>query len=373
MIRLRALRLILVPLAAVSLVLAQDQPPPSPADTAPGGWRRVPEDPQQPLPPATSQPAPTAQFPSQPVPRTDAYGQPMPAGPQATPVPRMPPPGDQDAPPQGPPPRNMPSPDRPPQAYAQPVYNLPPQLTLKPGTYVTILTNQMLSSDRNQPGDVFSGSLLQPIVVDGIVVAQRGQNVYGRVAEALHARSDQSSRLGLQLTGLTLADGTQVDIHSQLVGRQGSRTPTGDQVGTVAATTGVGAVIGAAAGWGTGAAIGAGVGAAAGIIGVLVTRNRPTVVYPETALTFQVESPVAISTVNAPHAFRYVAPDEYDRPVEQPRLQQRPAAGPPPPYYGPYPYYGYGYPYPYWGFGVSIYRGPGYGYGWGRGHYRRWR
>ena len=94
----------------------------------------------------------------------------------------------------------------------------------------------------------------------------------------------------------------------------------------------------------------------------MVSRNRPTVVYPETALTFRVETPVAIDTSRAPQAFRYVDPNEYDRPVET-HLQRRP---PPPPYYGP----GYYAPYPYYWGGVSVIWGPGYYYG--RGHYRRW-
>ena len=48
-------------------------------------------------------------------------------------------------------------------------------MTLRPGTFVTVRVNQELSSDHNQQGDLFTASLAQPIVVDGIVVAQRGQ------------------------------------------------------------------------------------------------------------------------------------------------------------------------------------------------------
>ena len=44
--------------------------------------------------------------------------------------------------------------------------------------------NQALSSDRNQEGDIFTATLTQPVVVNGVVVAQRGQTVMGRVAEA---------------------------------------------------------------------------------------------------------------------------------------------------------------------------------------------
>ncbi len=67
--------------------------------------------------------------------------------------------------------------------YAQPAppppANIPPQLTIAPGTFVTVRVNQLLSSDHNQAGDAFSASLVNPIVVNGIVVADRGQNDSG--------------------------------------------------------------------------------------------------------------------------------------------------------------------------------------------------
>jgi hypothetical protein len=336
-------------LVASGLVMAQD-PPPSNSQPRPGGWRRI----DDPAPPATNSarvPVTQSQDPAEPVDRSDAYGQPVQQ--------------------QGPPPDmqvNQAAPmAQPPARRDRPSYGLPGEVTLRPGTFVTVRTNQPLSSDHNQPGDTFSGTLVQPVVVDGVVVAQRGETVYGRVAEAEKAHAGNSSRLGLELTSLTLADGTQVPVRSQLVARQGSTTPTGEQVGTVAGTTAIGAAVGAAADWGRGAAIGAGAGAAAGIIGVILTRNHPTIVYPETALTFRLESAVPINTARAPQAFRYVGPDEYNRPVES-NLRPRPV-GPGPGYYGGGPGY-YGYPY-YYGPSVSLYWGPGFFYG--RGYYRRWR
>ena len=95
-------------------------------------------------------------------------------------------------------------------------------MLIKPGTYVTVRTAQGLSSDHNQAGDFFSASLAAPIVVDGIVVAQTGQHVIGKVAEAKKAgRVEGTSRLALQLTGLTLVDGTQANIQSYVVQRNG--------------------------------------------------------------------------------------------------------------------------------------------------------
>ncbi len=252
-----------------------------------------------------------------------------------------------------------------------PASTLPAQLTLKPGTYVTVRINQLLSSDHNQPGDAFSATLVRPIVVDGVVVAERGQTLGGKVTEAKKAgHVSGTSRLGIQLTDIPVVDGSQVPVQTALVSRSGP-TSVGRDAAAIAGTTALGAVVGTAADWGRGAAIGAGAGAAAGIIGVLLTRGRPTIITPESVLTFRVEQPVAISTAHAPQLFRYVEPGDYSAPPVM-----RPRPGPPyggyPGYYAPayygYPY-GYGYPYPYWGWGYPGFWGPGFVIGF-RG--RRW-
>lgn len=256
-------------------------------------------------------------------------------------------------------------------AAARPAYGLPRQVTMKAGTFITVRIDEMLASNKNQPGDSFSGTLAQPIVVDGVVVAQRGQTVYGRVAEADRVKG--VSHLGVELTGLTLADGEQISVHSQLISRQGGRTPPGQQAGTIIGTTAVGAVVGAAADRGQGAAIGAGAGAAAGIVGVLATRNHPSVLYPEMALTFQIQSPLTIATGDAPQAFRFVGPDDYARPSTQ-MVQRAPVQRPG--YYSPYNY-GYSpYYYPYYPnyWGPSLYVGGFWGGGFRfGGGFRRFR
>jgi hypothetical protein len=230
--------------------------------------------------------------------------------------------------------------------------------------------NQLLSSDRNQPGDAFSATLVDPVVVNGIVVAEPGETVGGRVALVEKHGVGKSAKLGIQLTNLTLVDGQQLTINTQLTSRRGGSTPGGVEAGSVIATTGLGAAIGAAAGWGTGAAIGAGAGALAGLIGVVVTHNHASVVTPEQILTFQTQAPVTFSTAASSAAFRYVQPGEYSQPgpggpAGGPYLANGPA---PYPYYtAPYPYYGYGLPY-YWGPSLAFYYGPGYW--WGGRYYR---
>ncbi len=257
---------------------------------------------------------------------------------------------------------------------ADPGFNatpVPRTLVIPGGKYLTVRTLNFVSSDRNQPGDFFSATLVEPLVVDGFVVAARGQTVNGRVVDVQKAgRVKGVSSLRVELTELHLVDGQQVPFRSQMVYRHGE-TSVGNDVGAVGGTAAVGAAIGAAAtGSGLYAGVGALAGAAAATIGVLSTRGRPTVIGPETLLTFRVEQPVTISTAQSAGAFTTVARDDYDQPRERMRPSfdnGRYAAGPP--VLAPRPYF---YGAPYWNTGLFLYGGPRFYGGYGRGWGRRW-
>jgi hypothetical protein len=367
-------------LVAGGLVFAQDPqesapPTPTPQSAAPdSGWHRF----QQNGPQSTQPPAPVVQG----DPADTGYGQNPPDQGQYQGPP--PPQGQYQGPPQG----NQPYGQYqgpPQQAGNQPAPPpVPPELTIRPGTIVTVRTNQALSSDRNQVGDSFSGTLDEPIVVNGIVVAAPGEPVMGRVTEAKKAGLVKGvSRLGLELTSITMVDGNPLMLKTATTGHSGP-TSNGRDAAAIATTTGLGAAIGASvAPWrdvGASAGIGAGAGAAIGILGVLLTRGRPTIVAPESELTFQIQQPIAVSTTAAPQAFRYIY---MQPPNSQGGNEQQ---GPPPRYgqggYGQGPGYGQGYGpgyvagYPYYGYpGYSPYGGPGFGFWigprfWGGGYYR---
>lgn len=225
---------------------------------------------------------------------------------------------------------------------AQPPSQLPDKLTIPAGTILLIRTNDFLSSDRNQLGDQFTAVLEQPIVVNGWVVARRGQTLIGQVKAVQKAgRVKGVSQLGLELTDITMVNGQRMPILTELW-KGSAGTSHGEDAATVAGTTGLGAVIGAAADWGRGAAIGAGVGAAAGIGAVLLTRGRPTEIAPETPLSFQLVDPVTVDTTTARMAFLPVTQQDYDggRDHRRPRLAR--GQGGPCGYYGPcyaYPAY----------------------------------
>lgn len=245
---------------------------------------------------------------------------------------------------------------------------LPSELTLPVGTIIQVRTNEWLSTDRNLPGDGFNATLAQPIVINGWVVAQRGQSVLGRVT--MVQKNHGTTQLGLQMSELTFVDGQLLPIQTQL-SQTSAGTDSGRNVGVVGATTTTGAVIGAIAAGGQGAAVGAGIGAIAGL-GVITTHGKPTVIPPETLLTFQLQGPVTISTEKSKFAFHAVTPQDYNatRDSQQPQQQRfrgdgayPPPPPPPAPYYGyPYAYNPYFYPYGGWGY----YPGPfvlGFGFG----------
>ena len=257
-------------------------------------------------------------------------------------------------------PEYAPGPDAPPYAPEP----LPRTLTLAAGTVISVRTTQFLSSDQNRAGDGFSAELEQPLVVDGWVVARRGQTVLGRVVMAQKAgRVKGVSQLAVEVTHLVFVDGRQVPVRTGFMQTSAGASQGHDAQG-VGTAAGTGAIVGAIASGGKGAGIGAAVGAGAGLAGVLLTRGRATEIPPETLLTFQMEAPVTISTERSRVAFRPVSQDDYDGRrgfrrrsdrLAQPR-DRRPTL---------YPYPAYP-----WGF----YPGPvflGY-YHVGRRHHRRW-
>jgi hypothetical protein len=233
---------------------------------------------------------------------------------------------------------------------------VPSNLTLPAGTVIQIRTTDFLSSDKNQKGNTFIATLAQPIVVNGWVIMRRGQTITGQVTDAVRAgRVKGVSKLQLELNQLTLVDGQLVPVQSQLLNASAG-TSRGRDAAAIGVTTGTGAAIGAAAAGGPGAAIGAGAGFVASVAGVLLTRGKPTIIVPETLLTFKTEQPVSISTVRGQLAFRPVSQSDYAQAPQRRNANYRR----PYPYPGPYPYYyGPGY-YPPPGF----YYGPGFRYGW---------
>jgi hypothetical protein len=152
-----------------------------------------------------------------------------------------------------------------------------------------------LSSERNNPGDSFTGTLDQALVVDRLVIAERGSRVEGRVVSSDRGGKVQGvAALAVELTRIHLSDGQTISIRTESFERHAENTHRQDAT-KVGAGAAVGAIIGAIAGGGKGAAIGAGVGGGAGAGDVLLTRGKPVTLPSETRLTFRLSTPVTVT------------------------------------------------------------------------------
>jgi hypothetical protein len=167
-------------------------------------------------------------------------------------------------------------------------------VTIPAGTDLLVRMIDSVDSDKNHVGDKFRASLEQDFVVDGVVIAPKGADVYGRLSEATEAGHIQGkSQLKLELTDISIHNRLQPIMTGdyEVSGKsRGSDTAKKVGIGAVAGT-----VIGAIAGGGKGAAIGAGVGAGAGGAVQVLTKGEQVHVPSETLLDFRISQPFTVS------------------------------------------------------------------------------
>jgi hypothetical protein len=190
-----------------------------------------------------------------------------------------------------PPPASEPAPA--PFAQAQPV-SADGAVTIPAGQSILVRMIDSVDSSKNHVGDIFHATLETDLTVNNLLVARKGTDVYGRLAEAKEAgHLAGSSELQLELTRMVI-DGHDYPVVSSdytLQGKgRGSNTAKKVGGGAVA-----GAIIGAIAGGGKGAAIGAGVGSAAGAGVQVLTRGQQVKVPSETLLEFRLQQPATVA------------------------------------------------------------------------------
>ena len=171
----------------------------------------------------------------------------------------------------------------------------PRQVMLQAGAPITVRLMESLSTEHASSGQVFQATLADPLICDGLVVAERGALVTGRITNVKQAgRFSGVSLLELRLIDVTTADGQRVAISSDPWQKRGDSLSRGNtaKIGGGAA---LGAVIGALAGGGLGAAIGAGAGGGAGAGAAAITGGKPIIIPSETVVQFRLASTVKIT------------------------------------------------------------------------------
>jgi hypothetical protein len=144
-------------------------------------------------------------------------------------------------------------------------------------------------------GDAFQASLAEPLVVTGLVIAEKGARVTGRVVDSKRAgRAGDKSILTLEISNISTSDGQRIAISTDPWTKRGE-TPYGEDAGRIGGGAAIGAVIGAIAGGPQGAAIGAGIGGAAGAGSVIAMRGKPVNVPSETIIRFRLATRVTIA------------------------------------------------------------------------------
>ncbi|MBZ5695304.1 MAG: hypothetical protein LAN36_08070 [Acidobacteriia bacterium] len=170
-------------------------------------------------------------------------------------------------------------------------------VTIPAGSSLLVRMIDSMDSSENKIGDKFHASLESALIVGNTMVAPKGADVYGKLAQAKEAgKISGSAQLTLELTGIRI-NGNIVPVDSTTydVAGKGRGTQSAERIGGGAV---VGTIIGAIAGGGKGAVIGGAVGAGAGTAVQVMTHGEQVRIPSETLLEFKLEHDVTAPAAN---------------------------------------------------------------------------
>ena len=225
---------------------------------------------------------------------TRGSGGPPPAQPSVDRVPQpnraeAPPPDAPNAPaaPNYQPPSNQPPSDQPPS-------NNGGDVTLPINQPLLVRMTDSVDSAKNHVDDIFRASLETDLYVNGVLVARKGTDVYGKLANADKGGTfSGKSELQLELTRMVIDD-KEFPLVSSDYNVQG-KSRGADSAKKVGGGAVLGAIIGGIAGGGKGAAIGAAAGGGAGAGVQVLTKGQQVKVPSETLLEFRLQQEVTVT------------------------------------------------------------------------------
>ncbi len=179
------------------------------------------------------------------------------------------------------------------ETAARPAVVRPKPMVVPAGTTLEVRLITGLSSETNNAGDPFEGTLENAVVLGDRVAIPKGSEVKGKVTGVVKSgRLKQRAELWVALTEITVR-GKTYELASATTGhKEGSKTTR--NIIFIGGGAGGGAAIGGAAGGGKGAGIGAAIGAGAGTAAAMLTGKRDVKFPPETVLGFDLEQPLSI-------------------------------------------------------------------------------
>jgi hypothetical protein len=160
---------------------------------------------------------------------------------------------------------------------------------------LTIRLEESLSTERNRTGDRFFGTVDSPVVINGLVLADRGATVSGQITRIKRARLlGGKSDLSLILTEITISDGQGVRVETTPWEEKSAHNSI-VETPRIAARAALGAVAGALSGSAKGTGVVSANDAGTGPGTRIPANNRNVVLTTERRLTFQLARPVIIT------------------------------------------------------------------------------
>ena len=173
----------------------------------------------------------------------------------------------------------------------------PVRVTIQAGTSLAVRVDQRISVKTSNPGDTFTGEIVDPVVdPNGVAVVPKRTRVSG-VVDASHARGrvKGASVLELRLTTMTLG-GKEYQLRTadltQTKKGKGKRSAA-----MIGGGAGLGMLIGGLAGGGKGMLIGGLAGGGAGTAGAAMTGNRDLEIPAESIVHFKLSQDLVVQGV----------------------------------------------------------------------------
>jgi hypothetical protein len=169
------------------------------------------------------------------------------------------------------------------------------------GTSMTLVLNETLSTEVNQPGDAFTATLRHPVLdSDGNVVIPAGAVVRGQITQVQKSgRVGETAVMNLAFSSVSFNGKTyplNASVQQANPERQ-TRQTTGEQVGKAAAGAAAGAILGRILGKDTKSTVkGAVIGAAAGTAIAMGTADVDAVLPAGSEMIIRVDSPVTVTS-----------------------------------------------------------------------------
>ena len=170
--------------------------------------------------------------------------------------------------------------------------------TVPAGTKLTVTMSDGVSSSTNKEGDTFNAALTDALVVDGRIVAERGDTVVGKISDIVTpGKVKGRAQMTLVLTELSTKD-RKYKIKTEPFVAIAVDNKERDAA-IIAGGAGVGAAIGAITGGKKGAAIGAIIGGGGGTATVLATPGQSMKIEPETKVNFVLDDDVRLPVIRS--------------------------------------------------------------------------